>query len=99
MLDVGQGLARVVETHRYTLVYDAGPRFNETADAGGRIVAPFLRAAGLRRADGLIISHQDLDHSGGTLSLMQATPVGWFASSLPAEHPIVVRAQAQAKVK
>ena len=84
VLDVGQGLSTVIETHRYTLVYDAGPRFNETADAGGRIVAPFLRAAGLRRADGLIISHQDLDHSGGTLSLMQATPVGWFASSLPA---------------
>ncbi len=88
----------MIETHRYTLVYDAGPRFNETADAGGRIVAPFLRAAGLRRADGLIISHQDLDHSGGTLSLMQVTPVGWFASSLPAEHPIVVRAQARAKM-
>jgi competence protein ComEC len=98
VLDVGQGLSAVIETHRYTLVYDAGPRFSETTDAGGRIVAPFLRAAGLRRADGLIISHQDLDHSGGTLSLMQATPVGWFASSLPAEHAIVVRAQAQAKV-
>jgi competence protein ComEC len=97
VLDVGQGLAVVVETHRYTLVYDAGPRFSETTDAGGRIVAPFLRAAGLRRADGLVISHQDLDHSGGTLSLLQATPVGWFASSLPAEHPIVIRAQAQAK--
>ncbi len=93
VLDVGQGLSVVIETHRWTLVYDAGPRFSETADAGGRIVAPFLRAAGLRRADGLVISHQDLDHSGGALSLMQATPVGWFASSLPADHAIVVRAQ------
>ena len=99
VLDVGQGLSTVIETHRYTLVYDAGPRYSETTDAGGRIVAPFLRAAGLRRVDGLIISHQDLDHSGGALSLMQGTPIGWFASSLPAEHAIVVRAQAQAKVK
>jgi competence protein ComEC len=98
VLDVGQGLSVVIETHRYALVYDAGPRFSETTDAGGRIVAPFLRAAGIRRADGLIISHQDLDHSGGTLSLMQATPIGWFASSLPADHAIVVRVQAQAKV-
>jgi competence protein ComEC len=97
VLDVGQGLSVVVETHRYTLVYDAGPRYTETADAGGRIVAPFLRAAGLRRADGLVVSHQDLDHSGGVLSLMQAAPVGWFASSLPAAHPIVVRVQARAK--
>jgi competence protein ComEC len=99
VLDVGQGLSAVVETHRYTLVYDAGPRYTETTDAGGRIVAPFLRAAGLRRADGLVISHQDLDHSGGTLSLMQSTPIGWFASSLPAEHPIVVRAQGKATAK
>jgi len=97
VLDVGQGLSAVIETNRRTLVYDAGPRFSETADAGGRIVAPFLRAAGLRRADGLVISHQDLDHSGGTLSLMQATPVGWLASSLPADHAIVVRAQARAE--
>jgi competence protein ComEC len=93
VLDVGQGLATVVETHRYTLVYDTGPRFNETTDAGGRIVAPYLRAAGLRRADGLVISHADLDHSGGALSLLQVTPVGWFASSLPAGHAIVLRAQ------
>ena len=92
-LDVGQGLAVVIETRRHTLVYDTGPRFTETADAGGRIVAPFLRASGLRRADGLIISHQDLDHAGGARSLLQATPVGWFASSLPADHAAVQLAQ------
>jgi competence protein ComEC len=94
VLDVGQGLSAIVETRHYTLVYDTGPRFTETSDAGGRIVAPFLRASGLRRADGLIVSHQDLDHSGGALSLMQTTPITWFASSLPADHPIVARAQA-----
>ena len=99
VLDVGQGLSTVIETHRYTLVYDAGPRFSETTDAGGRIVAPYLRAIGRRRIDGLIISHADLDHSGGTLSLMQATPIGWFASSLPAEHAIVARTQAQVRMK
>jgi len=94
VLDIGQGLAAIVETRHYTLVYDTGPRFTETSDAGGRIIAPFMRASGLRRADGLMISHQDLDHSGGALSLMQTIPITWFASSLPAEHPIVVRAQA-----
>jgi competence protein ComEC len=96
VLDVGQGLAAVVETRRYTLVYDTGPRFTDTADAGNRIIAPFLRAAGLRRTDGLIVSHQDVDHAGGTLSLMATVPIGWFASSLAANHAIVVRAQAKA---
>jgi competence protein ComEC len=89
-------LSAIIETRHYTLVYDTGPRFTETSDAGGRIIAPFLRASGLRRADGLIVSHQDLDHSGGALSLMQTTPFTWFASSLPAAHPIAVRAQASA---
>ena len=70
-------------------VYDTGPRLHGDADAGGRIVAPFLRASGLRRADGLVVSHQDLDHAGGARSLLQAMPVGWLASSLPADHAVV----------
>ena len=91
VLDVGQGLAVVVETHGHALVYDTGPRYNEEADAGGRIVAPFLRAAGIRRLSGMIVTHQDSDHSGGALSLLQTVPVDWFASSLPLDHPIMAR--------
>ena len=68
VLDVGQGLAVVVQTHGSTLLYDTGPRYTEDADAGSRIVAPYLRAAGIRRLDGMIVTHQDSDHSGGALS-------------------------------
>jgi competence protein ComEC len=71
------------------LLYDTGPRFNETADAGNRIIAPTLRALGVARLDGVVVSHQDSDHSGGALSLLQTVPVDWFASSLPPENPIV----------
>lgn len=93
VLDVGQGLASVVETRDFTLVYDTGPQFTETANAGARIVAPYLRASALRRVDGLVVSHQDLDHSGGALGLLDAVPVTWLASSLPDDHPIVARAR------
>jgi competence protein ComEC len=89
VLDVGQGLAVLVQTHAHALLYDTGPRFNETADAGNRIIAPMLRSTGVARLDALIVSHQDSDHSGGALSLLQTVPVGWVASSLPADHPIV----------
>ncbi len=89
VLDVGQGLAAVLETRRFTLVYDTGPRYTEMTDAGNRIVAPFLRAAGLRRIDGLMLSHQDIDHAGGLRSLAALVPVGWFASSLSADHAIM----------
>lgn len=92
VLDVGQGLAVLVQTHAHALLYDTGPRFNDTADAGNRIIAPMLRATGIRSLDGLVVSHQDSDHSGGALSLLQTVPVGWLDSSL-SEHNAIVLAQ------
>jgi len=91
VLDVGQGLSVVVQTHEHALLYDTGPRYTETADAGNRIVAPFLRAVGVRRLDGLIVTHQDSDHSGGALSILQTVPVDWLASSLPMDHAILTQ--------
>jgi competence protein ComEC len=89
VLDVGQGLSVLVQTHAHSLLYDTGPRFTESADAGNRIIAPVLRASGVARLDALIVSHQDSDHSGGALSLLQTVPVDWVLSSLSADHPIV----------
>jgi competence protein ComEC len=93
VLDVGQGLAVLVQTHAHALLYDAGPRYNESADAGNRIIAPVLRSGGITRLDGMIVSHQDSDHSGGALSLMETVPIGWLSSSLP-EQSAIVRARA-----
>jgi competence protein ComEC len=89
VLDVGQGLAVLVQTHAHALLYDTGPRFNEAADAGNRIIAPMLRATGVTHLDGMIVSHQDTDHSGGALSLLDTVPVAWLSSSLPQENRIV----------
>src|SRR6266567_4691273 len=89
VLDVGQGLAVLVQTSAHALLYDTGPRFNESADAGDRIIAPMLRGTGVARLDAMIVSHQDSDHSGGALSLLQTVPVTWLGSSLPLEHSIV----------
>ncbi len=88
VLDVGQGLAVVARTREHAMLYDTGPAFTEQIDAGGRIVVPYLRAAGVSRLDGLIVSHDDSDHSGGALSVLQAIPVEWLASSLPQNHAI-----------
>lgn len=41
------------------------------------------------RLDALFVSHQDLDHSGGAVSVMRAIPVESLVSSLPDDHPIV----------
>ena len=92
VLDVGQGLAVVVRTHRHALLYDAGPQFGAEADSGSRIVVPFLRGSGLRQLDGMVVSHDDLDHSGGASSVLQAEPVKWLLSSLPTGSPILSEA-------
>ena len=42
----------------------------------------------------MIVTHQDTDHSGGALSVLQVVPVDWLASSLPAEHAILARRSA-----
>ena len=75
MLDVGQGLAAVVETRHHVLVYDAGPAFRSGSDAGAMAVEPFLRHRGLRQVDVLVASHDDLDHAGGAASVAGLVPV------------------------
>jgi competence protein ComEC len=69
VLDVGQGLAVVVQTAGHALVYDAGPAFRNGRDAGEWAVLPYLHARGIRALDELVISHDDLDHRGGARSL------------------------------
>lgn len=74
-LDVGQGQAVHVQTATRDLMFDAGPAFGGAADAGDRILVPYLRAVGVRRLDLLIVSHADSDHAGGAASLVAALPV------------------------
>jgi len=87
VLDVGQGLAVVIHTKTHTLLYDTGPRYSSQSDSGSRIIVPYLRGEGFAKIDGLVISHNDDDHSGGALSVLSQVPVKWLASSLPETAP------------
>ncbi|SDK20662.1 competence protein ComEC [Methylophilus rhizosphaerae] len=82
VLDVGQGLSVLVRTARHTLLYDAGPAYNEESDAGQRIVLPYLRHLGVRHLDIAVISHDDNDHVGGMASVLAGVPAGSLLSSL-----------------
>ena len=95
VLDVGQGLAVVAKTQNHALLYDTGPGFTADSDSGNRTIVPYLRAAGIKNLDGIIVTHADSDHSGGAMTLLQMVPVDWLASSLPAEHAILARRAAQ----
>src|SRR5258708_13616830 len=88
-LDVGQGLAVLVRTANRSLLYDAGPAFGTEADSGERIIAPYLRAAGIERLDAMIVTHNDIDHSGGAASVLENFEVAQMLSSLPPGHPLL----------
>jgi competence protein ComEC len=87
VLDVGQGLAVLIRTHKHALLFDAGPALSRDADSGSRIVVPHLRATGVGRLDGFVVSHDDIDHTGGMQAVLEALPVRWVSSPLAPDDP------------
>jgi competence protein ComEC len=75
-LDVGQGLAVVVQTRSKSLLFDTGPACRKGADAAGFTFLPFLAGIGIRRLDRVVVSHPDLDHAGGIRSTLESVEVG-----------------------
>ena len=72
-IDVGQGDAIFVRFPRgATLLVDAGGlAASSSFDIGDRVVAPVLRAAGVRRLDVVALTHGDPDHIGGAASVLR----------------------------
>ena len=83
VLDVGQGLAVVLQTQHHTLLYDLGPRFSDDFDAGSAVVVPYMRSLGIDRVDRLIISNGDMDHSGGLSGVLGQVDIGLIQSGEP----------------
>ncbi|MDO8438686.1 MAG: DNA internalization-related competence protein ComEC/Rec2, partial [Telluria sp.] len=87
--DVGQGMALLIETSGHRLLYDTGPYYSDESNGGNRVLLPYLKARGIDALDGVIVSHSDVDHSGGALAILGSIKVGWLSSSLWLDHPIV----------
>jgi competence protein ComEC len=71
VLDVGHGLAAVVETRGHRLLFDAGARYPSGFDVGREIVVPALAGGPL---DTVIVSHADNDHAGGATAVLERFP-------------------------
>lgn len=87
LLDVGQGLAVVVQTANHWLVYDTGPKFSPESDSGQHVLLPFLRSLGAAHLDTVMISHGDRDHIGGADSLLKGIPTARVLTSVPEQLP------------
>ena len=89
VLDVGQGLAIVVRTSRHVVIFDTGPVFRSGSSAAETVVLPFLASRGISRVDKLVVSHADLDHSGGVTAIKSAIDVAdvRLGEALPGSEP------------
>ena len=75
ILDVGQGLAVVVRTTNYTLLYDTGYSSQSGFDIGRQVVLPYLWHQGIGELDHVMLSHDDRDHTGGFAAVQAGMPV------------------------
>jgi competence protein ComEC len=91
--DVGQGMAVLVETAGHRLLYDTGPSYGGDANAGSRVIVPYLRSRGVKGLDGVIVSHGDADHAGGAAAVLANVETRWLLSSLPGRHPVALAAR------
>ncbi len=81
-LQVGQGLAVVLQTAQHVLVYDTGPQLSPTFSGGTAAVLPYLRSQGIQQVDAIVISHADADHRGGLNAILAQLPVKKLISSV-----------------
>ncbi len=73
-LDVGQGDAAVLRLSDGSVwVVDTGD--DRGGNAAKRAILPFLRSEGIRRVDGLILSHRHRDHVGALEALLSGVTV------------------------
>lgn len=74
VFDVGQGQAVLVRTARHALLVDAGPGFPGGGERASATLLPSLHQLGVRRLADLVLTHDDLDHSGGAMAVREALP-------------------------
>ncbi|MEJ2618983.1 MAG: DNA internalization-related competence protein ComEC/Rec2 [Candidatus Thiodiazotropha sp.] len=87
LLDVGQGLACLIETSNHVLLYDTGPGRAVTDS----VIIPLLRSRDYQRIDRLVVSNGDQDHMGGFESLQSVIP---SEDVLAGEAEMIERARA-----
>jgi competence protein ComEC len=75
LLDVGQGLAAVVETSHHLMIYDTGAAYRSGFNMADSALLPYLRSRGWQRLDLLIASNNDNDHAGGVPMVLKALTV------------------------
>ncbi|MGD8111111.1 DNA internalization-related competence protein ComEC/Rec2 [Vibrio sp. TRT 17S01] len=80
VVDVGHGLAIVIEQDEQAVIYDTGASW-ELGSMAENVIAPILTTRGITQLEGMILSHGDNDHSGGAPYLIKHWQPTWVRSS------------------
>lgn len=80
-IDVGQGDAIFIRTRKANYLMDTGGSFFDSMDIGNSITLPYLEKLGVKRLDGIFITHFDEDHSQGLNALMENLKIDYIISS------------------
>lgn len=80
VLDVGHGLAVLLERRGHYLLYDTGSSWSQGSFAAS-LIDPLLTYRRAKKLDGVIISHTDNDHAGGLSDMISLRQPGWVIAS------------------
>jgi len=75
VMDVGQGLAVVIERNGHVILYDTGASYPSGFNLGDAVLLPYLKHRGVKVIDKMIISHSDNDHAGNLSKLKQSLKI------------------------
>ncbi|KAB7897718.1 ComEC family protein [Rouxiella sp. S1S-2] len=87
MLDVGHGLAVLIEKNGRGVLYDTGNRWEGGSQAEMQIL-PYLQWRNIQ-IDQIIISHSHMDHNGGTEIVKAAFPKARLRTSFRGNLPCI----------
>ncbi|MCH8927598.1 MAG: DNA internalization-related competence protein ComEC/Rec2 [Candidatus Marinimicrobia bacterium] len=80
-LDVGQGDAAYIDdSFGRNIIIDTG-QSNYGSEAGRFVVGPFLRSKGVNTINYLLLTHQDSDHTGGAIYILENFQVDTLITS------------------
>ena len=95
VLDVGQGQCILLQSEGKTYVVDCGGSYDTDA---ANAAAETLLSQGIRRMDGLILTHGDRDHAGGVPFLLKRLPadIVFAPSYSKEENPLLAAVEISA---
>ena len=75
-MDMGNGTCHLIMTGESSYLFDGGSL--ERRSSGRNIILPVLNHHGVRRLDGVFISHANMDHFSGLSEIIGRIPIGSF---------------------